>query len=347
MCQTPFFDALDSLRNAFVCRRVHYCVFRKADRYWVLPVLTLLWVCGVHFGPRLSPTNALHTVFGMLPTPVLLLPQIVCAIVFARHAFASRKTALSAVIAALCVAGCFGIITVNAPHERPPLTSSHIRALTLNVHLGTRECPQVLAFVKDNKVDLIFLQENFGEYESPASYLISKLPGWHSARRKGVAVLSKFPIVRTSFVDLNDTKFHALLSADLSVHGTRVRAISAHWSAPQSARGWNPIGQAAQNKLFELSQTLKTIGDSKLPTILAGDFNAPPRHHTIRQLEGKFESCFRARGSGTGWTYPNGLPMIQLDHMFAIGGIRTLEAEVTPKLGSDHRGLVCDLTLKS
>lgn len=309
----------------------------------MLPVFTLLWVLGVHFGPSLSPTNVLHTVFGLLPTPLLLLPQIICAIVFLRHAFASRKTALSASIAVLSLAGCFGIITVNTARARPAQSGPVIRALTLNVHLGSREVPEVLNFVRDRKVDLIFLQENFGENDSPASYLRSRLAGWHSARRKGVAILSKYPLVHTSSIDLNDSKFHALLAANLSIRGTMVRVVAAHWSAPQSARGWNPIGQAARNKLSELSQTLKVIGDSKLPTILAGDFNAPPRHYTVRRLEAEFESCFRARGSGTGWSYPNGMPMIQLDHMFAIGGVRTLEASITPKLGSDHRGMVCDL----
>ncbi|MCE9558524.1 MAG: endonuclease/exonuclease/phosphatase family protein [Armatimonadetes bacterium] len=247
--------------------------------------------------------------------------------------------------AVACIVACFGIIETNSPVSRPA-GKADLRVLAINVHFGSREMPELLAFVRSQNLDIVFLEENFGGESSPADYLQKNLPGWNLVARKGVAILSRYPVSNTSAVDLNKGIFHALLSTVVDVQGRKVRAIAIHWSAPQSAEGWNPVNQAAINKVEELAKTLNVLSESELPTVFGGDLNTPPRHHAISTLQAQYESCFLARGSGLGWTYPNRLPIIQVDHLFVNAGLQTLDAYVSPKVGSDHRGLVAELRIR-
>ena len=86
----------------------------------------------------------------------------------------------------------------------------------------------------------------------------------------------------------------------------------------------------------------------KLPTVVAGDFNATPDHAAFRDVlrRGYVDAAIQTGESLTRtWGRPGKDPWLTLDHVLASRGCAVLACSVHVIPGSDHRAVYAEIRL--
>lgn len=83
------------------------------------------------------------------------------------------------------------------------------------------------------------------------------------------------------------------------------------------------------------------------PSLLLGDFNATSRYAAYRRLTAALRDLQRSFPAEPVRTFPGRLPMLRIDHVFAAGPVRAVEAwapnTALARAASDHLPLVMDV----
>ncbi len=79
------------------------------------------------------------------------------------------------------------------------------------------------------------------------------------------------------------------------------------------------------------------------PALVVGDFNLVVESSRFRADWGAWRDTFEEVGRGTGYTWHSRWYGLRIDHVLHDDGWRTLQHEVGPDLGSDHRPLIVTL----
>jgi len=82
-----------------------------------------------------------------------------------------------------------------------------------------------------------------------------------------------------------------------------------------------------------------------VPVILGGDFNLPAGDKLFRLLPARIRDTFTIAGHGWGDTLVNDFPFIRIDQIWCDAHFRPVSAVVQKTVNSDHRMVVCDLSL--
>jgi len=164
-----------------------------------------------------------------------------------------------------------------------------------------------------------------------------------SPRQFGVAVLSRFPIVswtnheitRLSTQQANATpaKAPGFLETVIDLRGTSVRVFSTHldYRSDPSVRE------------KQVSEMMAVIGQSAMPTILAGDLNATSSAPELKPLMASFQDMAAAADGGD-MTYPSEAPTKRIDYVLASSGFTVSETRVAATDASDHRPVMLTMT---
>jgi endonuclease/exonuclease/phosphatase family metal-dependent hydrolase len=141
--------------------------------------------------------------------------------------------------------------------------------------------------------------------------------------RWGVAVLTRVPVLATTLLPLGklrgDYAQRVAIRCDVDIDGRQVAAIGTHMS------------HLTQGSPLQYLRLRKLLPPPTQPGVLAGDMNlwGPP-------VSAAFPGWRRAV---RGRTWPAARPHSQLDHVLVTGPVTTIEGEVAPDLGSDHRAV--------
>ncbi|MEJ1158696.1 endonuclease/exonuclease/phosphatase family protein [Prosthecomicrobium sp. N25] len=132
------------------------------------------------------------------------------------------------------------------------------------------------------------------------------------------------------------------LWVEVDVDGAKLQMINTHL-------GLVPAEQRAQVAAL-LGPDWLGHPHCREPTLLVGDFNAPPLGRTYRTLAARFADVQTVPGAGRARaTFPSRLPLLRIDHAFTCGPVAVAKAEVfsspLARLASDHLPLVIDLGL--
>lgn len=79
------------------------------------------------------------------------------------------------------------------------------------------------------------------------------------------------------------------------------------------------------------------------PSIVLGDFNLVTESSRFRADWGEWQDAFEEVGRGTGYTWHSRWYGLRIDHLLHDPAWRTVDFEVGPDLGSDHRPIVVTL----
>jgi endonuclease/exonuclease/phosphatase family metal-dependent hydrolase len=242
-----------------------------------------------------------------------------------------------------------------------------VRVMTYNIHgcVGAdRDVnpDKIAAIIADLDADIVALQEvDAGhparEYRNQAQMIAGVLGVEHiyfpveleGLRRFGLALLSRFPIIRFDQIRLpnvypllNPRKRGALRTL-LQTPAGRVYLINTHLS------------------LFRLERRLQltalmsggdfTAVPADEPLVFCGDFNAGPSSDTYKQMSRLLTDVQTASNSGpVEATYHAKSPFFRLDHIFVSSHFTPLKTKVCrtadTAAASDHLPLVVDLELK-
>lgn len=246
-------------------------------------------------------------------------------------------------------------------------TDVTLRVMSFNIRSGNGNLDGTADAIRASAADVVALQEvdvhwaersNFADQASVLGEQLGMqvrfariyhLPGASAtspAREFGVALLSKFPIVRWS----NDTltrlstqepnpvpaPMPGLLDATIDVHGTLVRVFNTHLDYRSDPR----VRQQ------QVSEMLARIHEASEPTIVFGDMNAKPEAPELQPLLRRLRDAWPGVGVGPGFTYPADAPSERIDYVLVSPHFRVRSASVVLTEASDHRPVVVDLKLE-
>ncbi|MCB0188689.1 MAG: endonuclease/exonuclease/phosphatase family protein [Caldilineaceae bacterium] len=215
------------------------------------------------------------------------------------------------------------------------------------VHLNTDQGAATLSPLLTTGADLLLLQEvtpalaatlpqTLPDYTIIQSHPLTNTHGSATLLRKG----SSLSVVGTETILLPAYATRPLLTAQLELHGHRIRLLNFHLTRPDDA--WRDGFQ--QVELTTAAAWSRTRQQAeRTEVIIAGDFNVTPwSTRFVRLLQtGDLQDSLRGFGLQNSW--PTDLPLvagIPIDHALHSAGMVTLDRKILPTTGSDHAALL-------
>jgi endonuclease/exonuclease/phosphatase family metal-dependent hydrolase len=227
--------------------------------------------------------------------------------------------------------------------------NSSFRVLTYNIHHGEGidgkiDLERIAALIKENKADIVALQEvdkgveRTARRDLPAE--LAKLTGmnvyfdrniFYQGGDYGNAVLTRFPIKKkknTHYKMLREGEQRGVLQLVLDVHGKDLLFMDTHID-------YRPDDAERVINADELKQIVADAG--KMPIILCGDFNDNPESRTHQKIEKFLSDTWQLIGQGNGLSYSSGQPSERIDYIWiSKTNIQPLKIEVLKSIASDH-----------
>jgi endonuclease/exonuclease/phosphatase family metal-dependent hydrolase len=155
----------------------------------------------------------------------------------------------------------------------------------------------------------------------------------------GMAILSRFPIVRSEALRLPDGNEPriALLAELVLPSGRRVLAVNVHFD-------WVQTDSFRYRQAEALAAVLDTVS---LPMILLGDFNDIPGSRTLERWRARFATV--EKPADDHFTFSSVTPEKEIDHILLGPNAAWMPARgrvVTDTVTSDHRAFVGRVTLR-
>jgi endonuclease/exonuclease/phosphatase family metal-dependent hydrolase len=232
-----------------------------------------------------------------------------------------------------------------------------LRVMSYNVHVGIGvdkqlDLRRVADVISRERPDLVGLQEvdvgvaRTNRVDQLAE--LARLTGLHAAFAPnleyqggwyGVAVLSRFPILRTGhelFDHLREAERRGLLRVEVEVGRRRLSFATTHLDY-----------RHADNRRFETEQLLAALSGVRRPLVVAGDFNDEPSGDSYKLMLTRFNDAWAAAPPHDGGlTYPADTPVKRIDYVFHSAALRARRAWVVASVASDHRAVMAELEFK-
>ncbi|GAB3927213.1 hypothetical protein GCM10028827_19320 [Mucilaginibacter myungsuensis] len=225
------------------------------------------------------------------------------------------------------------VITYNIHHANPPSKAKE----------GKIDIDAIAHAIKKQNPDIVGLQEvdkntkRSGNIDEAA--IIAGKAGLHYQFFKaidhdggeyGLAILSRYPIKTTELHRLPqaikaEERILSLATIDMPGKGSLTFA-NTHLDATRPD----------SNRVVQMKEILRILGDRKGPVMLMGDLNAEPTKETIRLLDQSFK---RSCTQNCGFTIPEKIPTKTIDYVAVKNADwRAMAHRVVPETyASDHR----------
>ena len=165
----------------------------------------------------------------------------------------------------------------------------------------------------------------------------------YDAGEYGIAVLSRWPIMRDTLIHLAIDPPQPRAGGSYEPRG----ALRVVVNAPSGALAIvNTHLDASRDDTWRRQEivTVLAVADSLrrsgLPTLLGGDFNSTPESAVHEAAIGAgLRDAWSVCGRGDSLTFPAGTPVKRIDYLYLSGGASCDEATVPTSQASDHRPL--------
>ncbi len=225
--------------------------------------------------------------------------------------------------------------------------SGELRVLAYNIHHGEGmdgkiNLPRIAGVIEKERPDFVALQEvDKGVNRSgniDQAKVLGKLLGMHHSFAKfmdydegeyGLAVLSKYPIIKTQIHRLPDgAEPRVVLEVEAKVNGESISFASIHLDWTKSSL------RVAQFKALD-----KALAIRNHPVIVAGDYNAEPGSPTMNMAS---QSGFVIPKSDANLTWPADKPIVEIDYIVVRGmyDVKATSIVLDELIASDHRPIM-------
>ncbi|HEU4565014.1 MAG TPA: endonuclease/exonuclease/phosphatase family protein [Gemmatimonadaceae bacterium] len=284
------------------------------------------------------------------------------------HRSRSRSAAPTRRAAALLLAFALAACS-SAPAARPaggaPAPRGAMRVLTYNIHAGTDAAgadniARVADLVRAEGADIVLLQEvdrlttRSGRVDQIGE--LARRTGLHAAFGRtldyqggeyGIAVLSRWPIVRDTLVHLPITppqqraggsyEPRGALHVVIARGGDTLHVVNTHLDASRD-------DHYRRQEAAALAGILGGIARGGGTVIAGGDLNSTPDAAILPIIGGAgVRDAWAGCGDGDGFSFPASAPVRRIDYLLLPGGMRCVRARVLDSEASDHRAVLFEL----
>ncbi len=280
--------------------------------------------------------NGLMAMLAYMPQHPLFLP-IAVSLSSSILTKSFKLVALNLVLAFVFLFVFMGL-SVNIPSRPNPRA---IRVMTWNVNTAAANPDSELTVINRISPDILFLQEI-----KPGTALLGNLKkgNWHIRQAGDIAIVSRTRLSTPKIYDSFAGSTRKFIVTQTTIRGRSYNLVGVHFATnlPGVSRRnpWAYLNGSAKSRTMQVSHLMKIAGQKS--TIIAGDFNTPPRGVAYRRLSARYRNAFAA-GIGFGYTYSSSLPLLRIDHVFLSRDLRPLCCRLVQTRASDHLPLLVEL----
>ena len=316
--------------------------------------LALLLGC---LAPYVNPNTWIVPSFLVMVMPLFYLLNILLGIYWLSRW--RREVFLSVVTLAVGLPFMGAVFAVNEKQpEKPEVADFSI--MTYNVRIFDRyewtkdkeTAVHITEYLRDNGADILCMQEFGYDDRNPhnsRSRIYSEFKKYtykhiiytktkSKTQNMGIAIFSKFPIVKKGHIPFGDSHNFAIW-VDVKIKGKVIRVISTHFQSLMLAkRGVSfyshlknepsedafisdvekisyKLGWAFKERSRQAEKVQAVIEKSPYPVIVCGDFNDIPNSYAYALVKGDLNDLFAEKGRGLGRTYNGEYPAFRIDFM--------------------------------
>ncbi len=275
------------------------------------------------------------------------------------------------ITAFLLVFSCFQSLSFADSDEQKE-KGVHLRVMSYNIHYGNNfynqyDIESITNVIKDSGADIIGLQEvdvhwgdrsNFdNEIEKIAQslnmhyffapiYNLSPLQAGQPNRQFGVAILSKYPILKAENREITRLSTQVPnpkpeLSPGFAETLINVKGIKLNVYATHLDYRTDPTVRSMQ-----VHDMLNIMSESHREKILFGDMNAVPTAPELQPLLKSYQDSWNEERDGTSYTFPAKQPDRKIDYILTTSGVNVQSSRTLDTLASDHRPIISDIFIK-
>jgi endonuclease/exonuclease/phosphatase family metal-dependent hydrolase len=347
-------------------RKFLYKILLAANILFALSLL--LSYLAVHISPE---DFALPAFFG-LAYPYLLLINLLFIITWA--ALLKYQALISVLVIAVGFTHLSNYIKIRKPSGNKEGTfkvmSYNLRLFNFFENKNTNSEKKVLAFLKVQQPDILFLQEFYlignpdqkdmavrtalgGKY-----YSHMKVIGSGKNRYYGIATYSKYPVINKGEI-IHPGSSSLSIYTDIVIQKDTFRIFNNHLQSFRLKRMersfleemTTPDELEKRDEVKNLAVILKRgfimrahqsevvkvrINNSPYPVIVAGDFNDTPISYSYRRIRNGLNDSFVNSGYGAGFTYKGNYPPNRIDYILYDNALDCKYFEIIKVRFSDH-----------
>lgn len=284
----------------------------------------------------------LLTYIPQLPLLAPLIPPILVSVIF-------WQWRLMWMNIAVLTTGLILLMPPVVPHRLPPDDpAQRIRIVSWNVHEEFRNNNRMTKVLKALQPDIVCLQE------ARSDKFADLLPGAQVAHTREVTTLVRGRLVSQRPYRLGpDPNYRWGMDTLVQLPQGQLRVLNVHYVIDVTGRIRQVKNPAEPERTFHTRQARALeqravrawMQDSEGPAIVCGDFNTPPNALYYRQLKALATDAFAAAGRGWGFTFRRDRPLIRIDYVWCLGGVKPVRSYTVDAGVSDHRVLVTDILL--
>lgn len=184
----------------------------------------------------------------------------------------------------------------------------------------------------------------------------------------GVCIISKYPIVKSGYLEQMNQSANITVYADVDVEGKIIRVVNTHLKsivfekqdyktvehiskAEGSAYGWQNIKRILSKlknafilRCVQVETIREKLNESPYPIILCGDFNDSPTSYAYQTIKGNLLDSFVESGEGTSTTYIGNMPSFRIDYILHDPSFSSGQYQTHALNFSDHKIVSCTIS---
>lgn len=343
-------------------------------------IAVVLWITSA-YSDHISPNTSLLFSYLGLAFPVLTFVNL-CFMLYWIFLTEWRFLLMNLLAVALCWGPVKHYYPFHFSKEIPQ--ENTLKVLTYNV-MGfayldhTKEHPNpILDYIAYSDADIVCLQEYIASKsgkrltESKVFSALKMYPyhavirlGEATPPRNGIAVFSKYPIVKSQQIDYtsdaNGSAIHTikingkkltlinnhlesfkLTSEDRSRYSAFIKGLSSEGFDELKGAFMQKLGPAFQIRAKQAETVAQKIQETTGDYLLVcGDFNDTPISYAHRTIQGELLDAFAEAGKGMGITYNQNFFWFKIDHILHSVNMQALQCQVDKIDYSDHYPIWC------